>query len=459
MKFFGSSGIRGPFGTKITPQLVNEIGQAVGTVYKKVVIGWDARTTSELLSQALASGLMTAGADVGIVGLVSTPTLAHATKGYDAGIMITASHNPPTDNGLKFWNPDGSSFDSGQMVEVEDILLEGKAVNAGWNNVGHIFRIEDATEKHIQAIEGHIGQLSGKVVVDCGNGAASKITPYLLRRLGCDVIAINAHPDGTFPGRESEPTEENTKLLAELVKSSCAMLGIAHDGDGDRMVAVDEKGRFASGDTLLPIFAKMVGKSSIVVPLNVSMGVDRYVPGVKVVRCKVGDVYVSEKIKEVNADFGGEESGTWVFPENSYCPDGPFAAAKLVQIVSRRPLSEYIDEIPHFNLYRKRIPYGDQPKDKMMARVHELMKAWNPIETTDMDGVHARFEDGWVLMRPSGTEPKLKITVEAENEARMSQLVEMSIAAAKAAIPGSLLPNEGKPEAALPLENKPEAEI
>ncbi len=436
MKLFGSSGIRGPFGEKITPQLASDVGRAVGSVYSRVVIGWDTRTTSELLGNALASGLMSAGARVGICGMVSTPTLAHATSGHDCGIMITASHNPPVDNGLKFWNPDGSSFDSRQMQELEDILLGQKFKMASWDKVGNSFIIEDAVEKHITKIIDQIGQLSGKVVVDCGNGAASNISPYVLRRLGCEVIALNAQPDGTFPGRSSEPTAENTVLLAECVKKSGAVVGIAHDGDGDRMLAVDENGRFIDGDTLLPIFAKMEGRESIVVPLNVSIGVDRYIPDVKVVRCKVGDVYVAEKIKEVNANFGGEESGTWIFPENSYCPDGVFAAARLVKIASERPLSQYVDELPKFHIFRKRIPFGQMDRIQAMGELHELMKAWSPNDISDMDGLYASFNDGWVLLRPSGTEPKLKVVVEGETEARAGELTNMALAAAEKVLGG-----------------------
>lgn len=429
LKLFGSSGIRGAFGEKITTQLTSEVGQATGTVYNSVVVGWDTRTTSELLGKALASGLMSAGSNVGIVGMVSTPTLAYAVKNFDAGIMITASHNPPKDNGLKFWNPDGSSFGSTQMEELEDILENKKFKKATWDKVGTCHQIEDAVEQHITSILSKIGSLKGKVVIDCGNGAASNISPYLLRRLGCEVVTLNAQPDGTFPGRSSEPTEDNTLLLAECVKKSGAILGIAHDGDGDRTLAVDEKGRFINGDVLLPIFAKMEGKRSIVVPINVSMGIDRYVDTVEVVRCMVGDVYVAEKMKEVGADFGGEESGTWIFSKNSFCPDGIYAAARLVEIVQDKQLSEYVDELPKFNIIRQRVPFGQKDKMEAMAELLEYVKSWKPDKIMDMDGLHSSFKDGWILLRPSGTEEKLKVVIEGETEARAKELYDMAIEA------------------------------
>ncbi len=431
MKLFGSSGIRGKFNEAITPELVCRIGQAVGNLYDEVVVGWDARTTSPLLSNAVISGLLAAGSDVYIAGMVSTPTLAHAAKELKAGIMITASHNPPTDNGVKLWNPDGSSFGSLQMEEVEELLLEKGISSVAWDEVGHLHTIDWAVERHMDGISGIIGKLEGTVVVDCGNGTTSNITPYLLRRLGCKVITLNAHPDGSFPGRNSEPSEENTRLLARTVVESGANIGIAHDGDGDRTVAVDETGRFADGDALMPLLSKLEGKSTVVVPINASMAVDRYLDNVQVVRCRVGDVYVSEKIKEVNADFGGEPSGTWVFPRSSLCPDGIFAAARLVQIVQERPLSEYLAEIPKFSVIRKRVDMDPTKRSESMDKIGEGLKCLNPRELSDMDGYRAVFENGWILLRPSGTEPKLKIVIEGDSDESAQALFQNAMTVVK----------------------------
>jgi len=416
MRLFGSSGIRGKFNDHITPEFVCRIGQAVGNLYDEVVIGWDARTTSPLLSNALSAGLMAAGANVNVAGMVSTPTLANAAKDMKAGVMITASHNPPTDNGIKLWNPDGSSFGSIQMEQVEELLIDTDPPPTTWDKVGKIRNIDWAVDRHIDKITKIIGKLDATVVVDCGNGATTNITPYLLKGLGCRVITLNGHPDGSFPGRSSEPTEENTRMLAKMVVETGADIGIAHDGDGDRTVAVDEKGNFADGDSLMPLFSKLEGKTKIVVPVNASMAVDRYLENIEVVRCRVGDVYVSEMIKEVNADFGGEPSGTWVFPRASLCPDGIFAAARLVQIVMERPLSEYLAEIPKFSVIRKRVDMDMSKADEIMLQLKTGLEALGPKELSDLDGVRVVFDNGWILLRPSGTEPKLKIVIEGDSQ-------------------------------------------
>lgn len=424
---FGSSGIRGRFNDLITPELVCRIGQAVGSLHNETVVGWDVRTTSPLLANAAISGLLSAGCNAYSVGMVSTPTLANAAREYGAGIMITASHNPPMDNGVKLWNPDGSSFGTDQMTAVEELILGKSMAMVPWDKVGQLKYIDWAIERHVKRISENIGKLDAKVVVDCGNGAATTITPELLRKLGCEVITINCQPDGSFPGRGSEPTEENTKPLAKLVVEEGADLGIAHDGDGDRMVAVDDRGNFAGGDVLMPLLCKAEGKTRVVVPVNASMAVDRYLEGIEVVRCRVGDVYVSEKIKETNADFGAEPSGTWVFPKMSYCPDGVYAAARLVQMAMERPLSEQLAEIPKLTIMKKRLYMPLDRKAEVMAAVADKIRTLGPTEISEMDGVRAVFDGGWMLLRPSGTEPKLKLVVEAETVERTKQLYDIAM--------------------------------
>jgi phosphoglucosamine mutase len=422
MKLFGSSGIRGVVNKDITPAFAIKIGRAVGSIYKKIVIGWDPRTSCELLTNAAISGLLSMGSDVFSVGMVSTPTLAHAGRRFDCGFMITASHNPPEYNGIKLWNPDGLAFNTEQMMEIEDLILNKEPKYSDWNMVGKLHNYPGAVQEHKEFILNYVKNADLKVVVDCGSGAASSITPYLLRDMGCEVITVNSQPDGYFPGRDPEPIEKNLDILKKTVISCKADLGIAHDGDADRMMAVDENGKFVSGDQLLAIFASETAKKSIVVPVDTSMIIDDVLPNIKIIRTKVGDVFIGECIKKYNSEFGGEPSGTWIFPRITYCPDAIYAAAKLVEIVAENPLSKMVSELPTYPLTRASIPYIGIKKEELMERLNKELRAMKCSDVNTIDGTRLGFDDGWILVRASGTEPKVRITVEARNETRMKEL-------------------------------------
>jgi phosphoglucosamine mutase len=354
--------------------------------------------------------------------MVSTPTLAYTARKFDCGVMITASHNPPQYNGLKFINPDGSGFGTSQMEEMEAMLSEEKSRKANWDEISSPISYPNAIEEHIENIEKAISKMDLKVVIDCGCGAASTTTPYLFRRLGCNVISINCQPDGFFPGRKSEPTEESLTTLIQSVKAHGADLGIAHDGDADRMVAVDENGDFVGGDSLLSLFAKKEVKRSIVVPVNASMAVNKVVGDAEVIRTKVGDVFISQMIKEQDADFGGEPSGTWIFPSQSLCPDGIFAACKLAELVVSEPLSVAIKKLPTFPRKKGTLECPNDRKYKVLEDLKKSLEDMGYLKLNTQDGVRAEFEDSWTLVRASGTEPKIRITVEAEEEKSAQEL-------------------------------------
>jgi phosphoglucosamine mutase len=422
MKLFGSSGIRGIVNEKITPELAQNLGEVLGTIYRSVVIGHDPRTSGPLFMHALSSGLLSTGCEVATTGMVTTPTLAHAARNFQCGIMITASHNPPEYNGFKFINPDGSGFGISQMEEIEINLKEKKIKRASWDTIKTIRSYPNAVSEHIESIEKDFTKMDMKVVVDCGCGAASTITPYLLRRLGCEVVSLNCQPDGFFPGRGSEPTSESLSLLKESVISHHARLGIAHDGDADRMVAVDENGNFVGGDSLLTLFSHHEVKTSVVVPVNASMAVDDLVGDAKVIRTKVGDVFISEKIKEHSADFGGEPSGTWIFPKQSLCPDGIYAAVKLAELVREEPLSDQVSRLPKYPRKKGAITISNERKYTVIDELKKNLEDMEYIHINTQDGLHIQFENSWALIRASGTEPKIRITIEAENDSEVEKL-------------------------------------
>jgi len=426
VKLFGSSGIRGLANVEITPELALKIGSAVGSQYKRIVLGTDPRTTNRMLASALASGAMASGADVYDAGMTATPTLAHAARNYDCGMIVTASHNPPEYNGVKLWNPDGTSFTTPQMEETERRILDEDFDRVGWSDVGKMLTHDNAVREHMDSIISGVGNAGLTVVVDCGCGAACNITPFLLREMGCKVITLNAQADGFFPARNPEPVEKSLSLLIDTVKGMGADLGIAHDGDADRMMAVDSLGRFLTGDVLLAIFGKAAAKTRMVVPVNASLAVEDYISGVEIVRTSVGDVFISEELKLNGGEFGGEPSGTWVFPEQSFCPDGIFAAAKLVALAAEEGLAARADKVPRYPLMRGGLMYARDKKAEVLGALDGALRGLECKELSDMDGWRLVFEDGWVLVRPSGTEPKIRITAEARSKDETRKLYDLA---------------------------------
>ncbi len=434
MTRFGSSGIRGLANTEVTPDLALHVGAVLGELYGPTIVGRDPRTSGPMLSSAVAAGLMSAGADVTDAGVVSTPTLARGAAGYRCGVVVTASHNPAPYNGLKLWNPDGMSFDQTQQDEIDAALDAGRFRAASWDRVGHLRTRDDLVALHVEAVLRDVGEARAKVVVDCGCGATSTITPVLLRKMGCDVVAINAQPDGHFPGRDPEPTEENLRLLRATVRAVDADVGIAHDGDGDRMVAVDRDGTFVGGDLLLALFALQEVKHGLVVPVDASMAVEDLLPKAKVWRTRVGDVYVAQEIKRRGADFGGEPSGTWIFPKVTYCPDGVFAAARLVALVAREPLRSLLREIPRYPVIRGAVAYAPDRRSQIESKLDTSLRALAPNLTT-LDGWRLAWDDGWALVRFSGTEPKIRVVAESRQEVRAREIYATVLSNIQAAAP------------------------
>jgi phosphoglucosamine mutase len=429
---FGSSGIRGLGNVEVTPDLALGVGKAVGELYGDTVMGRDPRLTGPLLLQALSAGVLSSGAAGFDAGLVSTPTLARGARDHACGVVITASHNPAPYNGLKLWNPDGMAFDEDQQREIESALDRNRFVAPAWDRIGRLSTRPELVEEHIERILQAVGPAKVRVVVDCGCGATCTITPLLLRRMGCEVIAINAQPDGHFPGRDPEPTEENLVALAAAVRATRADLGIAHDGDGDRMVAVDREGRFVGGDVLLALFAREEVRHSLVVPVDASMILSDLLPRATIHRTRVGDVYVAAEVKRRGADFGGEPSGTWIFPRTSLCPDGVYAAARLISMVAERPLDLLVREVPRYPVLRGSIPYRAADREAVMKKLDGQLRNLG-AEVTVLDGWRLAFDDGWALVRFSGTEPKLRVLAESRDEPRAKEIYSAVLSSAKGA--------------------------
>ena len=418
---FGTSGIR-RIADEGLVQLVLKVGLAIGKVYRSIVIASDTRTSSDAMKHAAISGLLAAGSRCYDAGVMPTPTLALAARGFNAGIMITASHNPPQYNGMKLFNPDGSGFDTNQQKQIEEMVLTDSPSTAPWNEIRSGSTYREAVEQHIERIlQDFPTELKLKVVLDCGCGAGSVITPYLLKKLGCNVVGINCYPSGFFP-RNIEPTVDNLGDLTKAIKELNADVGIAHDGDADRMVAIDDKGRFIPGDKLMVIFAKALRAKEVVTTIDASMAIDE--TGLGVSRTRVGDTPVSEKLRE-GGDFGGEPSGSWIFPGVSLCPDGIYSAAQIVSIASQQKLSLLVNNIPSYPILRG----STRSEGINMTKLESRLMATEPLSISKVDGIKLTFADGWLLIRPSGTEPKIRITAEAKSEAEVRKLYNLAVKA------------------------------
>lgn len=401
---FGSSGIRGKFDLMLASTAL-KIGSALASGSPDVIVGMDTRTTSPLLANLVTAGILGSGGSVKSAGIVPTPTVAFGSRMAQAGCMITASHNPEEYNGVKLFNKDGSSFTKKQQAETEALL--GSCHWTDWKDQEHE-SLFDSVTPHKKAILDRVNNLHGNpVILDCGNGAGCMLTPSLLTDAGITTICINCNPSGFF-ARPSEPLKENVLYLGEMVKKTGARCAVVHDGDADRMMAFDNTGRYISGDHLLVLFARYLDAKHVVTTSDASMIIEDMAD---VRRTPVGDAYVSEELLKWG-DFGGEPSGAWIFPKISYCPDGPFAAALFCEMSSEWDIAKEIDEIPTYPLLRESYP---------CKNAREILTSLGASSPTD--GIRITGDDGWCLIRASGTEPKIRITAEGKTPAKAKELL------------------------------------
>ena len=434
-KLFGTSGIRGKVQSEVTCELALNVGKSLAYFLGNagtVVLGYDTRTTNQMLDQAICAGLLESGVNVVKIGMVPTPLVGYATEklNADAGIMLTASHNPSQYNGIKLWNKNGMAYTSAQEEEIEEIYAQKSYISVSWDKVGKLSYNEEIKGTYIDDLVSMVNIKKGlKVVIDCASGAGSEISPLVFRKAGCEVTTLNSQPDGFFPGRNPEPNAENLQTLMKTVVAIGADLGIAHDGDADRMITVDENGNISPFDSLLALISKEFD-GDIVTTVDAGLCMDESVKG-EVLRTKVGDVNVAEVIIEKDASFGGEPSGTWLHPDFCMCPDGILSGLRMAEIVSRDgKLSDLLAQIPSYPNIREKITCSKEAKIKVMENMEDLLKdAFDDIrDVNSIDGVRLTFEDdSWVLVRPSGTEDYIRITLESRDEKRAEFIKETCV--------------------------------
>lgn len=435
MAFFGTNGVRGIANEYITPQLAVDVAKSLGTYMGSkgtIAIGRDTRMSGDMLKSAAIAGALSAGLTVIDLGTAPVPAVQYYVRDHaDAGIMITASHNPREYNGIKLIAGDGSEFSREGESEVEKIYYSKQFASANWDRTGDLRTANDANEYYIQGIIDHVDaqnirEKRLKVVADTGCGAGSVTLPFLLQRLGCEVITINAQLDGTFPWRNPEPTPDVLTELAQIVRTTGADMGVAQDGDADRAVFVDENGDFIDEEVLLAMMAKYIlsrEKGVIVTPVSSSQRMADIADeaDVELIWTAVGSINVARKMMETDAVFGGEGNGGLIFPKHQYCRDGGMACAELLEIIAAgTTLSEFAKSVPeYFNSKTKTVCKDLAVTMKRVTAA--VLEGTEKVDTTD--GVKIWYDDGWVLIRPSGTEPIVRIFAESKTKAKADELM------------------------------------
>jgi phosphomannomutase / phosphoglucomutase len=445
-RLFGTNGIREVVGASLTSAFATRVSSAIASVApadRPVVVGWDGRTSSVALSRIVTSSLALAGHRVTEVGLLPTPAIQYSVLRLNAGfgVIVTASHNPPEFNGFKCIGADGLEA-SREVEERIEAAFDAAATPAvPFDRVGEIVRDDLGAERYLHGIleqvdRNRIAARKFRVVLDCANGASVPTSPRLLQRLGCRTVTLNGHVDGTFPGRRSEPTEANLGDLCRLVPSVGADLGVAHDGDADRAIFVLADGTFVGGETMLAALARdaveRAGGGTVVVPVSTSQCVEEAVAplGGRVVYTRVGSPSVVRAMREHHAVFGGEDNGGLIFPAFQLARDGAMTAAGALDLLARKgvSLAELLREVPRHHLIKETVACPVELRAPVLQRVRERLDRGGARVDT-LDGLKVYTAKGWLLLRPSGTEPIFRVSAEAKDAADAKALSETGLQA------------------------------
>ncbi|BDC19115.1 phosphoglucosamine mutase [Acidianus sp. HS-5] len=439
-KLFGTDGIRGTINKELTIELAQKMGQAIGTFFGKgstILIGRDARAGGDMYTRSVESGLLSAGVKVYEGGFAPTPALQYAVKtlGYDAGVIITASHNPAEYNGIKVIDKDGVEISRDKENEIEDIYFSGKFYSEDWRTLTFDVKKEDrVVDNYVKGVLSHVDvekikKKEFKVLIDGANSVGSITSPIVARELGCKIYGINTNLDPLFTARTPEPTFNSLKETASLAKELKVDLGVAHDGDADRAIFIDSLGRVQWGDrsgALLSYWASTKESGyprRIFTAVSSSVLVQDYLKkyNIEVVWTKVGSVDIAHKLMEEKGIAGFEENGGFIFPLHQYVRDGAMSFALMLEMLASENISsaELFDNLPKYYTVKTKVHIN---KDTNVEKIYEAVKSAYPGDIVTIDGVKVITPDYWFLVRKSGTEPIVRVMVEAKNEEKAQNL-------------------------------------
>lgn len=434
-KLFGTSGIRGIVNQDLSPDFCRLVALAIGTTLppdSTACIATDTRISRDVIKEAVNSGLLCCGINVVDLGILPTPALALLTResGFAAGIMVTASHNPPEFNGIKLFTENSLGYSQAREAEIEKIIF-GKQFRKGKR--GTLEQAQDAKQRYLSFIKGKFS-LPGfnhrlKIVVDPGNGAASKFASDIFVQMGLDVIPVNDEPDGLFPGRNPEPKEDTLQGTVDFLRQHNADLAICFDGDADRVVFCDKEGFLGFNESIAFIsrlVVKKTGRKKVATTVEAGTLLDLAVKdlGAEVVRGRVGDVAVAHLAQELDASLGVEQVGVYIIPEAGYYPDSIFASLILLsQLSDAGEIRQFFQGIPRLFFEKAKVPCPDELKESVMAQVKKKAQLFAPDEINTLDGLRLDFPDFWMLIRASGTEPVIRIISESTSQTQTDELI------------------------------------
>ncbi|MEM1927790.1 MAG: phosphoglucosamine mutase [Acidilobaceae archaeon] len=441
-RLFGTDGVRGVVGRDLNPEMALRLGRAIGAFFgrgSRVLVGRDVRAGGDMIASAVISGLLAEGVKVYYAGLLPTPALQFSvrTLGYDGGVMVTASHNPPEYNGVKVIATDGIEVDRDSEAVIEEhFYSQREPSRLEWRELAEPVETRiGLVEHYVNSIVEHvdrevIARAGFRVVVDCGNSVGALATPLLLRKLGAKALSLNCHMDPEFPGREPEPTPDSLREAAALVRESRAELGVAHDGDADRAIFIDEKGRVLWGDRSGAILAVYAASRWRDYPRVVFTGVSSSLVaeehlrkhGIEVRWTPVGSIIIARSLKREGGIAGFEENGGYIHAPFQLVRDGAMATALMLEALARekRSLSSLAEELPEYHTIKTKIPAVGEMRECAVRAVKERYRGYRMIE---VDGVKAILDKGWVLVRPSGTEPVVRIVAEGRTKSDAEELL------------------------------------
>jgi phosphoglucosamine mutase len=434
IKLFGTSGVRGIVHKELSVELLYDLGRAIGSSLpplSQIAIATDTRLSREKVKTTLVMGLISSGVNVIDLGGLPTPALGFATRemGATAGIMVTASHNPPEYNGAKLFNGDGIGYSREQELNIEEIYSQ-KRFRTGVPST--VKGEHDAKQRYFTDIIRRFGNsLEGKfrVVVDPGNGAASNFASELFSRLGLEVLPLNDTPDGSFPGRSPEPREDTLVHTHGFLLEQHADLAVCFDGDADRVVFLDREGFIPFNEAVAfaaCLAVKASGKKQVAATVETGMLLDLVLArlGAHVERSRVGDVPVAYLARDIDAALGVEPVGVYIMPEMGFFPNSFLAALTLLKsIQSVSEIRRFFDDVPKLVTKQKRLPCPNKLKDPVMNQVMANTTRFGQGKVNTVDGFRLDSEHWWMLVRPSGTEPLVRIIAESPSERETDQLI------------------------------------